>query len=142
MASALFTNYTRNLTIGRHNFSLDTLKVMLVSSVPSEANLDSWVARSDATNEVTGTGYTAGGIAQAYTLNAVDTTNNRETITLTNITSGWTATTVTYSGAIYYKDSGSAATDYLIGFVDFGTSTPVTNGTIDITYTSDLILTK
>lgn len=142
MASTNFTNFTRALATAGHNFSSDSLKVLLVSSVPSETNLDSWANRSDVTNEITGTGYTAGGIAQAYTLNALDTTNNRQSITMTNITSGWTTATFTTVGAIIYKDTGSAATDKLIQFVDFSGSQSVSSGTFGITYTTDLLITR
>jgi len=142
MASTSFTNLTRNLCIARHNFSSDTLKVLLVSSVPSEANLDTWIARSDVTNEITGTGYTAGGIAQAYTFNAIDTTNNRNTITLTNIVNGWTAATFSAVGAIVYKNSGTNTTDYLVGFVDFGGTVTASSGNFSITYTSDILVTR
>jgi hypothetical protein len=142
LASTAFTNLTRNLCLARHNFSSDTLKVLLVSSVPSEANLDNWVARSDVTNEITGTGYTAGGIAQAYTFNAIDTGNNRNTISLTDIVNGWTGSTFSALGAIVYKNSGVASTDYLIGFVDFLGTITTTAGNFSIDYTSDILVTR
>jgi hypothetical protein len=142
MASANFTNLTRNLALARHNFSSDTLKVLLVSSVPTEGNLDAWVARSDVTNEITGTGYAAGGIAQAYTFDAIDTTNNRQSITLTNITNGWTTATFSALGAIICKNSGAAATDYLIGFVDFAGTISCTAGNFSITYSTPLYITR
>ena len=142
MASTNFTNLTRNLVLARHNLGSDTLKVLLVSSVPSEANFDAWVARSDVTNEITGTGYTAAGIAQAYTLDAIDTTNNRQSITLTNITNGWTTATFSALGAIIYKNSGTAATDYLISFVDFGGTISCTAGNFSITYSTPLYITR
>lgn len=142
MASSNFTNFTRNLAIARHNFSSDTLKVLLVSSVPSEANLDAWVSRADVTNEITGTGYTAGGIAQAYTLDALDTTNNRQSITLTNITNGWTTATFSAVGAIVYKNSGTSSTDYLLDFIDFGGTVTCTAGNFSITYSTPLYITR
>ena len=85
MASANFTNLPRHLAKADIDFDTSTFKVLLVSSVPSEANLDAWVYRSDVGNEITGTGYSAGGISQAFTLDAVDTTNNRQSVTWTNI---------------------------------------------------------
>lgn len=142
MASTAFTNLTRNLCLARHNFSSDSLKVLLVSSVPSEANLDAWIARSDVTNEITGTGYTAGGIAQAYTFNTIDAANNRNTITLTDIVNGWTSATFSALGAIVYKNSGVASTDYLIGFVDFLGTITTTAGNFSIDYTSDILITR
>lgn len=142
MASANFTNFTRALATAGHNFSSDTLKVLLVSSIPSEANLDGWANRSDVTNEITGTGYTSGGIAQAYTLDALDTANNRQSITLTNISSGWTASTFSAVGCIIYKNSGAAATDKLIAFVDFGGTISCTSGTYSITYTTPIYINR
>lgn len=141
MASRAFTNLTRNLCLGRHNFSSDTLKILLVSSIPSEANFDAWISRADITNEITGTGYTAGGIAQAYTFNAVDAANNRNTISFTDIVNGWTAATFSAVGAITYKNSGVAATDYLIGFHDFNGTITCNNGTFSIDHTSDFLVT-
>lgn len=140
MASANFRNLARNLALARHNFGSDTLKVLLVSSIPSETNLDAWVSRADVTNEITGTGYSAGGIAQAYTLDALDTTNNRQSITLTNITNGWTSATFSAVGAIIYKNSGTASTDYLIDFVDFGGTVSCSSGSYSITYSTPIYI--
>ena len=142
MASTNFTNLPRALATAGHNFSSDTMKVLLVSSIPSEANLDAWANRSDVTNEITGTGYTAGGIAQAYTLDALDATNNRQSVTLTNISNGWTGATISAVGCIVYKNSGSAATDKLISFVDFGGTVAVTAGSYGITYSTPLYINR
>ena len=61
MASTNFTNLTDHLAKAAINFSTDSFKCMLVTSVPSEANFDAWVNRSDVTNEHAATGgYTAG----------------------------------------------------------------------------------
>lgn len=142
MASMNFTNLARALAQGRLQFdnsvdgTADTFKVMLVSAVPTTGNQDAWANRSDVTTEITGTGYTAGGIAQAFTLDALDTTNNRQSITWTNITNGWTASTFSAVGAIIYRNSGAAATDTLVTFVDFGGTVSCSNGTYSITYTT------
>ena len=64
MASANYSNLPLHLANGAINFGSASFKCLLHSSVPSEANLDAWVFRSDVSNEVTGTGYTAGGTAE------------------------------------------------------------------------------
>jgi hypothetical protein len=138
MASANFTILPRTLATAGINFSSATLKVMLVSSVPSGANLDAWAFRADVTNEITGTGYTAGGIAQPFTFPALDTTNNKQSIVLTDISSGWTSATFTAFGCIVYQDTGSAATDKLIFFGDFLGGISVSAGSFSIDYTSAL----
>lgn len=142
MASANFTNLPRALAKGDIDFDTLTCKVMLVSSVPSEANLDAWANRSDVTNEITGTGYTAGGIAQAFTLDAVDTTNNRQSVTYTNISNGWTTATFSALGAIIYKNSGSASTDTLLHFVDFGGTQSCSAGNFSISYSAPFYINR
>lgn len=142
MASANFTNCPRFLAKGDLDFDTLTAKVLLVSSIPSEANLDAWVYRSDVTNEITGTGYTAGGVSQAFTLNAIDTTNNRQSVTYTDNATAWTTATITAVGAIIYKDTGTDTTDILMHFVDFGGTKAVTAGTFGLQYTSDFLITR
>lgn len=142
MASANFTNLPRALAKADIDFDTATFNVLLVSSIPSEANLDAWANRSDVTNEVTGTGYAAGGIAQAFTLDAIDTTNNRQSVTYTNITNGWTGATISAVGAIICKNSGSAATDTLLHFIDFGGTVTSTAGNFSITYTAPFYLNR
>jgi len=142
MASANFTNLPRHLAKGDLDFDTATFKVLLISSVPSEANLDAWVYRSDVTTEITGTGYTAGGIAQAFTLAAIDTTNNRQAVTYTDITNGWTTATFSAVGAIIYKDTGNSATDILLHMIDFGGTVSCTAGTYSITYSAPFYINR
>ena len=69
MASFNFTNLARALAKAEIDFDTASFKVLLVSSVPTTTdttgNKHTWIDRADVTNEITGTGYTAGGIAQA-----------------------------------------------------------------------------
>jgi hypothetical protein len=137
MASKNFTNLARLLAIASGlNWSTDTFKTMLVSAIPSEAELDSWTTRSNVTSEITGTGYTAGGVNQLFTLDALDTANNLQAVTWTNLVNAWTASTFSAVGAIIYKNAGSAATDQVVHFVDFGGTVSCSNGTFSVTYTS------
>lgn len=143
MASSNFTNLPRALSLGEIVFGTNTFKVLLVSSIPSEANLDAWANRSDVTNEITGTGYTAGGIAQAVTLaGTTDTTNNNQHVTWTNIVNGWTTATFSAVGAIIYKNSGTSSTDRLLHFLDFGGTVSCTAGNFSITYSADFTINR
>jgi hypothetical protein len=142
MASTNFTRLTQHMAKADIDFDSATLKVLLVSAVPSEANFDAWEFRSDVTLEVTGTGYTAGGISQPYTLNAVDTTNNRASITYTDRAPGWTTSTITALGAIIYKDTGSAATDVLMHFVDFGGTITGTASDFTVNYSAPFYINR
>jgi len=120
MASANFTHLARIAVTPGFDWSTVTCKAMLVSAVPSQANLDAWEFRSDVTTEITGTGYTAGGKSQPFTVSAIDTTNNRQEIAYTSMVNAWTGATFNTVGAIIYIDTGLASTDNLLHFLDFG----------------------
>jgi hypothetical protein len=131
MASLIYNSALRDEAIGGINYSTDTFKVMLVTSAYTE-NKDTHLKRSDVTNEITGTGYTAGGNAATVTVGAVDTVNDRVDITLGGTT--WPTSTITARKAVYYKSRGGAATaDELIGVVDFGADVSTTVGTFTLT---------
>jgi hypothetical protein len=63
--------------LGKANISwlTDTFKMMLLTSSATPAA--SWAKRSDVTNEITGTGYTAGGAALASTTITAATTTQQ-----------------------------------------------------------------
>lgn len=100
------------------NLKTDTIKVALVTAsyVP---DIDGHSFFSDITNEVSGTGYTAGGKALANVSATKDNTNDRAYIDADDTT--WPASTITAARyAILYKDTGSPATSPLIGYIDLG----------------------
>lgn len=137
MASFNFDGLARSLAKADVDFDTASLKVLLVTSAPTRT----WLTRNQITNEVTGTGYTAGGIAQAFTLDALDTTNHRQAITLTNISSGWTGATFTgVVGAVVYVNTGTSSTDTLLTYVEFSGVTQPTAGTFSITYSSPIYI--
>lgn len=131
MASLIFNSALRDEAIGSIDFDTDTFKVMLTTSAYTE-NKDAHTKRSDVTNEITGTGYTAGGNTVTVTVGAVDTANDRVDITLGGTT--WPASTLTARKAVYYKSRGGAASaDELIAVVDFGSDVVTTSGTLTLT---------
>ena len=140
MASANYSNLPLHLANAAINFGTASFKCLLHSSVPSEANLDGWVNRSDVTNEVTGTNYTAGGTAVTATVSAVDTTNNRVSVTFSN--PSWANATITALAASIYVSTGNAATDKLVTMVDFGGSVTSTNGTFSVTLSTPLYINR
>lgn len=142
MASTNFTNLCDHLAKAAINFSTGSFKGLLVSSVPSESNLDTWVNRSDVTNEVTGTGYTAGGVALTLTVGSVDTTNNRVPITISNLSPGWTSSSISAVGLIVYLNSGTSSTDKLVSFVDFGGTVTSSSGNFSVTFGTPLYINR
>jgi len=105
MASLIYTSAIEDMARGAVDFDTDTFFVMLTTSSYTE-NKDTHTKRSDITNEVTGTGYTAGGQAVVPTI-AKDTATDRVTITFPTVT--WPSSTITARKAVYYKRRGGAA---------------------------------
>lgn len=102
---------------GRINFLADTFKVMLAGSGYTP-NVDTHDYKDDITNEITGTGYTAGGATLAGLSFTYDAPTNTAKLTASATT--WTNATLTARYAVVYKDTGVASTSPLLSYVDFG----------------------
>lgn len=126
----LYANAPLNALAGKINFLSDTIKAMLVDSgyTFDQAN---HAFKSDVSGEVTGTGYSAGGVALAsktLTVAALVTKLSSATITF----SGVTLTAAT--GCILYDSTPSTdATRPLISFIDFGGAQSPTATDLNIT---------
>lgn len=129
MASLIYDSVTRDEANGAVNFGSDTFKAMLVTSTYSP-NKKTHTKRSDVTNEVTGTGYTAGGVAITCTV-ALDTANDKTTLTFGAIS--WASSTITARGLAVYKSRGGASSaDELVFYDDFGADIVSTAGTFSV----------
>lgn len=118
MASFPFNSAVRDEATGAIDYDTDSFKVMLLTSAATP-NKDTWSKRSDVTNEVVGSGYTAGGAAVTVTVPAMDTVNDRLDISLGG--NAWANASITARYAVYYKSRGGAATaDELVAVNDFG----------------------
>lgn len=135
MASLIYTSFLEDLARGAIDLDSDTFYGMFVSSSYTP-NKDTHTKRSDVTNEVTGTGYTAGGAATTVTLTK-DTTNDRLDVSFGNIS--LPTATITWRGCVIYKRRGGAASaDELVAYVDNGSDTVSTGGTALQQFTSPL----
>jgi hypothetical protein len=143
MASANFLSLTDKLARAGVNYGSDTFKIMLLSAVPSESNLDTWDFRNDVSTEIAaGGGYTAGGIAVTAAVGAVDTTNNRVPVTFTVGSPAIAAFTGSFVAAIIYKVVGTAATDPVLHMVDFGGTITGTAGPLEITLSTPFYINR
>lgn len=143
MASANFTNLTDHQARGAINFATDTFKAILVTAVPSESDLDTFINRSSITTEHAATGgYTTGGFSVTASVGAVDTANNRTAITYTCASPTYSSSTISAAGCIIYKSTGNAATDKLLHFVDFSGTVASSNGNFTVTFTSPFYITR
>jgi hypothetical protein len=130
MASLIYDSALEDEARAAIDYDTDTFKAMLVGAAYTE-NKATHLKRSDVTNEVTGTGYTAGGNTVAVTVTK-DTVNHRVDIVFGATT--WPASTI--SGAqkvVIYKARGGAATaDELVCVVDNGVAVSTTAGTLSL----------
>lgn len=117
MASLIYNSAIDDMAKGAIDFDTDTFKTMLVTSTYSP-NKDTHDKRDDVTNEVSGTGYTAGGATSACTVTK-DTANDKVTISFA--ATSWSTATITARAAVIYKSRGGASSaDELVCYVDFG----------------------
>lgn len=117
----------------------DALKVMLCTSSYTP-NQDTHRYKSDVTNEVTGTGYTATGA----TLGSVSVTYTTATnvLSVTAANTSWTSSTITARYAVVYDSTPSTdATRPLICYIDFGADVATTAGTFQIVWDATGIVT-
>lgn len=133
MASTGYDSFVYDAVTGAIDLDTDTFKVMLVTSAYTEDKA-AHSKRSNVTNEVTGTGYTAGGQTIVPTVTK-DTTNHRTTITFPQVT--WPSSTITARKAVYYKSRGGASSaDELIAVDDFGSDVATSAGTFTLNATT------
>jgi hypothetical protein len=140
MASRNFGNLSQALAKAQIDFSAATFKALLVSSIPSESNLDTWVDRADVTNEVSGTGYTAGGFAVTASVGTYDAANNRTPITFSVTNPVLDPVSVTAVGMYIYVSTGTAANDLLVTYVEFAAPATSTNGAFNVSLSNPLYI--
>lgn len=130
MASVVYHSFLNDIARGNIDLDTDTFKVMLTTSSYTE-DKDTHDKRNDVTNEVAGTGYTAGGNTITVTVNSIDTANDRLEITMGGTT--WSTSTITARKAVYYKSRGGASSaDELVMCNDFGSDVSTTAGTLTL----------
>jgi hypothetical protein len=130
MPSLVYNSAVRDTITGAIDLDTDTFWAMLTTSTYTE-NKDTHTKRSDVTNEVTGTGYSAGGQVITVSVAAVDTANDRVVVTIGPVS--WAASTITARKMVVYKRRGGAATaDELLFVNDFGSDVISVSGTFTV----------
>ena len=112
-------------TVTRGSTNADTFKIALYTS---SATLDATTTAYSATNEVSGTGYTAGG----NTLTVSQTpTSTSTTAWLDFADTTWASSTITANGALIYNSTNS---DKAVAVLAFGGDKTSTNGDFTIVF--------
>jgi hypothetical protein len=133
MAAKLYGSVIAKVFNKEIDFDTDTIKVMLLTSsyTPNQDThdyLDDVVA-----NEVTGTGYTAGGATLANKAVTYDSATNTTILDADDTT--WASSTITARYAVIYDSSPATnATRPLIGYVDFTSDQSSNAGSFTLTW--------
>ena len=139
VSAKLYGNFFNSLGNKEIDLNSDTFKVMLCTSTYTpDQDLHNY--KDDVTNEVTGTGYTAGG---ATILNpAFSYTTGTNVFKWDGDDVSWASSTITARYAVIYDDTPATdATKPLIGYVDFGADVSSSSGTFSITWSASGIFT-
>jgi hypothetical protein len=134
ITQAMATSFKVDLLNGIHAFgttvvraatTADTFKIALYTS---SATLDATTTAYATTNEVSGTGYTAGG----NTLTVAQTpTSTSTTAWLDFSDTTWSSSTITANGALIYNDDQS---DKAVAVLAFGGDKTSTNGDFTVVF--------
>lgn len=134
---AIYNKFKFEALKGSIDLSTDTIKVALCTSSYTP-NVDTHLFFDDITNEVVGTGYTAGGQTLTNPSVTQDDTDNEGVFDADNVT--WTSSTITARYAIIYKDTGVAGTSPLIAYIDFGSDKSSSAGDFTIQWAAEGII--
>lgn len=137
MANVIYNAYKVSLLDADIDHESDTIKVALVTSSYTP-NQDTHDFFDDVTNEVSGTGYTAGGATLASKTTTQDDTDNEGVFDAADVT--WSSSTITARGAVVYKSTGTASTSDLICYFDFGSDQTSSSGDFTIQWNSEGIV--
>ena len=127
ISQAMCTSFKKELLEAVHNFKNsggDTFKIALYTS---SASLGAATTAYSTTNEITGTGYTAGG----NTLTRVDPSSSGTTGFTDFANTTWSSATITARGALIYNDTDS---DKAVAVIDFGADKASTAGDFTIQF--------
>jgi len=117
ITQAMCTSFKIALLNGEMDFSSDTSQVFKIALFTSAATLDASTTAYSTTNEVTGTGYTAGGNTLTISANPA---SSGTTAFLDFADTTWTDATITARGALIYKADG--VTNPAVAVLNFGDS--------------------
>ncbi|HMA78372.1 MAG TPA: hypothetical protein VKP88_04555 [Candidatus Paceibacterota bacterium] len=127
ITQTLCTSFKQELLQGIHDFTASTGDTYKLALFTSAATLDASTATYSTSNEVSGTGYTAGG----NTLTAVTPTTSGTTAFVDFNDTTFTDATITAAGALIYNSTDG---DRAVAVLDFGGDKTSTNGDFTIQF--------
>jgi hypothetical protein len=127
ISQAMCTSFKLALLDGEMDFSSNTSQTFKIALYTSAATLGATTTVYSVTNEVSGTGYTAGG----NTLTVVAPTTSGTTAYLDFADTTWATATITARGALIYQSGG---TNPAVAVLDFGADKTSTAGDFTIQF--------
>ena len=124
ITQAMCTSFKSEILDEQHDLVADTLKIALYTS---SASLDASTTAFTTSNEITGTGYSSGGVE--LTNRTVSTTGTTAFFDADDPT--WTSASFTARGALIYNSTNS---DKAIAVLNFGGDFTVSSGTFRIVF--------
>lgn len=125
ITQAMCTSFKVDLLDGEHDFGVDTFKIALYTS---SATLGATTTAYSATNETSGTGYTAGG--NTLTVSTTPTSSGTTAyISFANTT--WSTASITARGALIYNSTNA---NKAVAVLDFGSDKTSTAGDFTINF--------
>ena len=141
ITTAMATSFKSELLQGIHNFhngsgggtttTTGTGNTFKIALFTSSATMSASTTAYATTNEVSGTGYTAGG----NTLTNVDPTTSGTTALTDFADTTWSSSSITARGALIYNSSTTAGTaNRAVAILDFGADKTSTSGDFTIQF--------
>ena len=127
ITQAMCTSFKKALLDGEMDFSSDTTQTYKIALYTSSATLGASTTAYSTTNEVTGTGYTAGG--ETLTVVAPTTSGTTAYLDFSDVT--WSTATITARGALPYPSGGPNPP---VPVLDFGADKTSTAGDFQIQF--------
>lgn len=129
ISQAMTTSFKVGILNGSFNFGSGTSQVFKIALYTSSATIGASTTAYSATNEVSGTGYTAGG--NTLTISQVPTSSGT-TAYLDFADTTWSNATITARGALIYLANGT--TNPSIAVLDFGGDKTSTAGDFTVQF--------
>ena len=129
ITQAMTTSFKVGILNGDFDFGTGTSQVFKIALFTSAANLSAATTAYSTSNEVAGTGYTAGG--NTLTISTVPTSTGT-TAFLDFSDTTWTSSTITARGALIYLANGT--TNPSVAVLDFGADKTSTAGDFTIQF--------
>jgi hypothetical protein len=126
ITSAVCTSFKKELLERKHDFNATSAHTFKIALFTSAATLGASTTNYSSTNEVVGTGYTAGGT----TLTNIDPTSSGTTAFVDFNDATWASATITAAGALIYNTTtdGGTGTTNAVAVISFGGDKTSTNG--------------